>query len=119
MLVPVKHYQNAVGIACAALEDLKLGPVANRAQFERVQSLIAKGIAEGARVAAGGLGRPDGIERGYYVKPTIFANVRNDMSIAREEIFGPVLCILPYQTEDEAVKIANDTPYGLAAYVWS
>jgi aldehyde dehydrogenase (NAD+) len=100
-------------------EKTALGPVVSKLQFDRVESYIEKGIAEGASVVAGGPGRPDGLTKGYFVKPTIFSNVRNDMTIAREEIFGPVLCILPYQTEDEAVRIANDTPYGLAAYVWS
>jgi aldehyde dehydrogenase (NAD+) len=96
-----------------------VGPVVSKLQFDRVEGFIAKGIAEGARLVAGGAGRPEGLPTGYYVKPTIFSNVRNDMTIAREEIFGPVLCILPYQNEEEAVQIANDTPYGLAAYVWS
>jgi aldehyde dehydrogenase (NAD+) len=96
-----------------------VGPVVSKLQFERVEGYIEKGIAEGATVVTGGMGRPDGLTHGYFVKPTIFSNVRNDMTIAREEIFGPVLCILPYQTEDEAISIANDTPYGLAAYVWS
>jgi aldehyde dehydrogenase (NAD+) len=96
-----------------------IGPVVSKAQHARVQGLIEKGVAEGARVVAGGPGRPPGLERGFFVRPTIFSNVRNDMTIAREEIFGPVLCILPYRDEDEAVRIANDTPYGLAAYVWS
>jgi aldehyde dehydrogenase (NAD+) len=100
-------------------EKTNIGPVVSKIQYERVEGYIAKGIAEGAKVVIGGPGRPEGLEKGYYVRPTIFSNVRNDMTIAREEIFGPVLCILPYGTEDEAVKIANDTPYGLAAYVWS
>jgi aldehyde dehydrogenase (NAD+) len=82
-----------------------------------VQGLIQKGIDEGATVAAGGTGRPDGFNRGFYVKPTVFANVTNEMTIAREEIFGPVLVVIPYDTEDDAIRIANDTPYGLAAYV--
>jgi aldehyde dehydrogenase (NAD+) len=96
-----------------------VGPVVSKVQFERVEGYIEKGIAEGARLVTGGAGRPAGLEKGYYVKPTIFSDVRNDMTIAREEIFGPVLCILPYQSEEEAVRIANDTPYGLAGYVWS
>jgi aldehyde dehydrogenase (NAD+) len=96
-----------------------LGPVVSKLQFERVEGYIEKGIAEGAKLVMGGTGRPDGLDHGYFVKPTIFSNVHNDMTIAREEIFGPVLCILPYETEDEAIRIANDTPYGLAAYVWS
>ena len=96
-----------------------VGPVVSKLQFDRVEGYIEKGIAEGARLVTGGTGRPDGLETGYFVKPTIFSNVDNAMTIAREEIFGPVLCILPYATEDEAIAIANDTPYGLAAYVWS
>jgi aldehyde dehydrogenase (NAD+) len=102
-----------------ASEKTNLGPVVSKLQFDRVEGYIAKGIAEGAKVVIGGSGRPDGLTKGYFVKPTIFSNVRNDMTIAREEIFGPVLCILPYDSEEQAVKIANDTPYGLAAYVWS
>src|SRR5208282_2202052 len=89
------------------------------AQFEKVQNLIHKGIAEGAKLIAGGPGRPEGISKGYFVKPTVFADVRNDMTIAREEIFGPVLCIIPYENEDDAVRIANDTPYGLSGFVTS
>ncbi|HEY2678247.1 MAG TPA: aldehyde dehydrogenase family protein [Steroidobacteraceae bacterium] len=100
-------------------EKTALGPVVSKIQFDRVEGYIAKGIAEGAKVVVGGPGRPEGLSKGYFVKPTIFSNVRNDMTIAREEIFGPVLCILPYENEEEAVQIANDTPYGLAAYVWS
>jgi len=102
-----------------ASEKTNLGPVVSKLQFERVEGYIAKGIEEGAKVVIGGSGRPEGLAKGYFVKPTIFSNVRNDMTIAREEIFGPVLCILPYDSEEEAVQIANDTPYGLAAYVWS
>jgi acyl-CoA reductase-like NAD-dependent aldehyde dehydrogenase len=83
-----------------------------------VQGLIEQGIKEGAKVVCGGPGRPEGLARGYYTRPTIFSNVTNDMTIAREEIFGPVLCILPYDTEEEAIRIANDTPYGLSAYVF-
>jgi aldehyde dehydrogenase (NAD+) len=100
-------------------EKTNLGPVASKAQFEKVQKLIEKGITEGAELVAGGPGRPQGIDRGYFIRPTVFTNVRNDMTIAREEIFGPVLCIIPYDTEDDAVKIANDTPYGLSGYVSS
>jgi aldehyde dehydrogenase (NAD+) len=96
-----------------------IGPVVSKLQFERVEGYIEKGIEEGAKLVTGGAGRPDGIAKGYFVKPTIFSNVNNQMTIAREEIFGPVLCILPYETEEEAIEIANDTPYGLAAYVWS
>ncbi len=102
-----------------AAEKTTLGPLVSKLQFERVGALIAQGIAEGARLLIGGAGRPDGLTRGYFVKPTIFSSVSNQMKIAREEIFGPVLCILPYQDEEEAIRIANDTPYGLAGYVWS
>jgi len=102
-----------------ASEKTNLGPLVSKVQFDRVEGYIARGIAEGAKVVIGGSGRPDGLSKGYFVKPTIFSNVRNDMTIAREEIFGPVLCILPYDSEEQAVQIANDTPYGLAAYVWS
>jgi aldehyde dehydrogenase (NAD+) len=96
-----------------------LGPLVSQTQFEKVQSFIRKGIEEGATLIAGGLGRPEGVNQGYFAKPTIFAGVRNDMTIAREEIFGPVLCIIPYEDEEEAVRIANDTPYGLSGFVTS
>jgi aldehyde dehydrogenase (NAD+) len=102
-----------------ASEQTTVGPLVSKTQFDRVERYIEKGIAEGAKLVTGGAGRPDGLSKGYYVKPTIFSNVRNDMTIAREEIFGPVLCILPYENEEQAIEIANDTPYGLAAYVWS
>jgi aldehyde dehydrogenase (NAD+) len=129
MLVPAAKLAEVEAIAKRVAESVitgdptsektNLGPVVSKVQFERVEGYIAKGIAEGAKVVTGGSGRPDGLPKGYFVKPTIFSNVRNDMTIAREEIFGPVLCILPYDSEEQAVKIANDTPYGLAAYVWS
>jgi aldehyde dehydrogenase (NAD+) len=96
-----------------------IGPLVSQAQFDKVQKLILKGIEEGAKLVAGGLGRPNGVDRGYFVKPTIFSAVRNDMTIAREEIFGPVLCIIPYGDEEDAIRIANDTPYGLSGYVTS
>jgi len=114
-----KRVAEAVVVGDPASAQTLVGPVVSKLQFERVEGYIAKGIAEGARLVTGGVGRPEGLDKGYFVKPTIFSEVRNDMTIAREEIFGPVLCILPYRTEDEAVTIANDTPYGLAAYVWS
>ncbi len=95
-----------------------MGPQSSELQWRRVQGLIEQGIKEGATVVCGGPGRPEGLARGYYTRPTIFSNVTNDMTIAREEIFGPVLCILPYDTEEEAIRIANDTPYGLSAYVF-
>lgn len=98
-------------------EGPHIGPVVNKAQYEKIQGLIQKGIDEGARLVTGGLGRPDGLDKGYYVKPTVFADVTPDMAIAQEEIFGPVLVIMPYEDEAEAVRIANDTPYGLGAYI--
>ncbi len=94
-----------------------IGPLFDQIQFDRVQAMIHVGIEEGARLIAGGPGRPDGFGSGWYVRPTVFADVNNTMRIAREEIFGPVLAIIPFDTEEEAVAIANDTPYGLAAYV--
>jgi aldehyde dehydrogenase (NAD+) len=126
MLVPNSRMAEAITIARDVAEQVKvgspddqtaIGPVASKAQFDKVQRLIQKGIDEGATVAAGGPGRPKGLDKGYYVKPTVFANVANDMTIAREEIFGPVLCILGYDDIDEAVEIANDTEYGLAGFV--
>jgi aldehyde dehydrogenase (NAD+) len=129
MLVPRGHYAAAVDIAAATARALtvgdprqpasKLGPLASRAQFERVQQMISTGVLEGARTVAGGSGRPEGLERGFYARPTVFADVHQDMTIAREEIFGPVLAMLAYDDEDEAISMANDTDYGLAAYVWS
>jgi aldehyde dehydrogenase (NAD+) len=127
MLVPRRLHERAVAIARGVAESLvvgdpldprtDLGPVVSRVQYDRIQRLIEAGIAEGAQLVLGGPGKPPGLERGHYVRPTIFANVRNDMTIAREEIFGPVLAILPFGSEEEAIRIANDTPYGLAAYV--
>jgi aldehyde dehydrogenase (NAD+) len=114
-----KRIAETVVVGDPTSEKTNLGPVVSKLQFDRVEGYIEKGIAEGASLITGGTGRPHGLTKGYYVKPTIFSNVRNDMTIAREEIFGPVLCILPYLTEEQAVQIANDTPYGLAAYVWS
>jgi aldehyde dehydrogenase (NAD+) len=98
---------------------VSMGPVVNRLQFDRVQEYIKIGIEEGASVLTGGVGRPSGLERGYFVKPTIFSNVAPNMRIAQEEIFGPVLAVIPYSTEEEAVEIANGTPYGLGAYVFT
>jgi len=114
-----KQTAEAVTVGDPTSPDIQIGPVVSKIQFERVEDFISKGIAEGAKVLIGGAGRPAGLSKGYYVKPTIFSNVNNNMLIAREEIFGPVLAILPYQTEEEAIRIANDTPYGLQAYVWS
>jgi aldehyde dehydrogenase (NAD+) len=129
MLVPAAKLAEVEAIAKRVAESVivgdpnsektTIGPVVSKLQFDRVEGYIAKGIAEGAKVVIGGAGRPEGLAKGYFVRPTIFSNVRNDMTIAREEIFGPVLCILPYDNEEQAVQIANDTPYGLAAYVWS
>ena len=128
LLVPAELHDKAVEISVASAsrarigdpgsENTTMGPLVSETQFKKVQGLIAKGIEEGATLAMGGPGRPDGLERGYYVKPTVFGNVSNDMTIAREEIFGPVLCVIPYDDLDEAIAIANDTEYGLAAYIW-
>ena len=127
MLVPQSKMNDAIAIAKGVAEstkagdpraaDTKIGPVVSSIQWEKIQTLIKKGIEEGATLVSGGLGRPEGVEKGFYVRPTVFANVTNDMAIAREEIFGPVISIMGFKDEDEAVKIANDTPYGLAGYV--
>jgi aldehyde dehydrogenase (NAD+) len=126
MLVPNSRMDEAIAVARDIAGQVKvgnpddkaaIGPVASKAQFEKIQGLLQKGIDEGATVVVGGPGRPDGLDAGYYVKPTVFANVSNDMTIAREEIFGPVLCILGYDDLDQALEIANDTDYGLAGYV--
>jgi aldehyde dehydrogenase (NAD+) len=114
-----KRTAQAVTVGDPTSNEIEVGPVVSKIQFERVEDFISKGIAEGAKLIIGGEGRPEGLSKGYYVRPTIFSNVNNNMLIAREEIFGPVLAILPYQTEEEAIRIANDTPYGLQAYVWS
>lgn len=129
MFVPLERHDEVKAIAKAAaarvavgdVNDAKttIGPVVSEAQFNKVQRLIQAGIDEGAELVCGGPGRPENLNRGYFVRPTVFANVRNDMTIAREEIFGPVLSILPYKDEAEAVRLANDTVYGLAAYVQS
>lgn len=129
MLVPRSKMPQAIASAKRAAESTRVGdpftkgtqngPLASKAQFEKVQSFIRKGIEEGATLIAGGPGRPEGITEGYFAKPTVFADVRNDMAIARDEIFGPVLSIIPYDDEEEAVRIANDTPYGLSGFVTS
>ncbi|MEM1421394.1 MAG: aldehyde dehydrogenase family protein [Pseudomonadota bacterium] len=129
MLVQREVYDQAVETAAEAANSVKvgatneagrhIGPVVSAAQFDKIQGLIQTGVDEGARLAAGGSGRPEGVNRGYYVRPTVFADVTNQMTIAREEIFGPVLSIIPFDTEDEAVAIANDTPFGLTNYVQS
>ena len=128
MLVPNSRMDEAVAIArevgaAVTVGDLEdktaIGPVASKIQFDKIQGLIQQGIDAGADLVVGGTGRPDGLGTGYYVRPTVFANVKNDMVIAREEIFGPVLCILGYDDLDQAIEIANDTDYGLAGYVWA
>jgi acyl-CoA reductase-like NAD-dependent aldehyde dehydrogenase len=129
MLVPASRLDEAEQVAAAAVGKIKvgdpftegvhLGPLASAAQRDRVQGYIQTGINEGAELVAGGLGAPDGLETGFYVRPTVFSNVQPDMTIAQEEIFGPVLSILPYADEEEAVEIANGVVYGLAGGVWS
>ncbi len=129
MFVPHAKQDQAIEIAKGAAAKVKvgdpfaegttIGPVVSETQFNKIQGLIKKGIDEGATLVTGGLGRPEGFNKGYYVRPTIFANVKNDMTIAREEIFGPVLSILPYETEADAIRMANDTVYGLSGYVQS
>jgi aldehyde dehydrogenase (NAD+) len=129
MLIPRAKMAAAVATAKATAdatkvgdplaEDTAVGPLANKAQFDKVQRLIQRGIEEGAKLVAGGTGRPDGLTKGYFVKPTVFSDVHNEMTIAREEIFGPVLCMIPYEDEEDAVRIANDSPYGLSGFVTS
>ena len=126
MLVSKKNYAKAVEVAVQTANstsvgdpqgEFRIGPIANKLQYEKILKMIEIGIAEGADLVAGGVEKPEGYEKGFYVKPTVFANVTNEMTIAKEEIFGPVLSILKYETEEEAIKIANDTEYGLAGYV--
>jgi aldehyde dehydrogenase (NAD+) len=129
LLVPVDRQEEVIALARRVAEETvvgdpraastTIGPVVSRRQFEHIQTLIEAGIKEGATLVAGGLGRPEGLNRGYYVRPTVFANVRNDMHIAKEEIFGPVLSVMPYEDEEDAIQIANDTIYGLSSYVTS
>jgi len=129
MLVQRSIYGRAVEEAAAAAQKCAvgpasqpgrhIGPLVSQAQFDKVQGMIQTGIDEGARLVAGGLGRPEGFNRGYFARPTVFADVSNDMTIAQEEIFGPVLSIIPFETEEEAIAIANDTPYGLTNYIQS
>jgi acyl-CoA reductase-like NAD-dependent aldehyde dehydrogenase len=129
MLVPRRKLAEVESLAKAAAESVRMGdafdagsthgPIVHAAQYQKVQDLIRKGIAEGAKLVTGGEGRPDGLNQGYFVRPTVFSNVDNNMTIAREEIFGPVLCIIPYEDEEDAVRIANDTIYGLSGRVWS
>ena len=127
LLVPAARMKEVAALAKTAADALKvgdpktegidLGPVVSQAQWQKIQGYIAKGIEGGATLAAGGPGRPEGLAKGYYVKPTVFTDVKNSMTIAQEEIFGPVLVVIPYKDEAEAIQIANDTPFGLAAYV--
>ncbi|MCX8997358.1 aldehyde dehydrogenase family protein [Rhizobiaceae bacterium BDR2-2] len=129
MLVPADRHDEALAIARTAAEKFRvgdpradetdLGPVVSQVQYDKIQRLIASGIEEGATLVIGGPGRPEGLNRGYYIRPTVFGHVTPDMTIAREEIFGPVLSILSYEDEEDAIRIANDTVYGLAAYVQS
>ena len=129
MLVPEDRVDEAAALAASVAaativgdpsdKKTEVGPLVSEQQWDKVQGMIQKGIDEGATLAAGGTGRPEGLDRGYFARPTVFANVGNDMAIAREEIFGPVLSIIPYDDEDDAVRIANDTPYGLSGYVSS
>ena len=129
MLVPANRMDEAATLAAEVAnatrvgdprdEATEVGPLVSESQWNKVQGLINKGIDEGATVAAGGPGRPEGLDKGFYARPTVFVNVDNQMTIAREEIFGPVLSIIPYESEEQAVSIANDTPYGLSGYVSS
>ena len=129
MLVEASVYDKAVEIAARVASETRLGdptekgahlgPVVSALQYGKIQKLIQAGIDEGARLVAGGVGRAEGFDRGYYVKPTVFAGVHNAMTIAQEEVFGPVLVMIPFTTEAEAIAIANDSPYGLAGYVQS
>jgi aldehyde dehydrogenase (NAD+) len=127
LIVPADRLDEVVAIAREAADavavgdpagEATIGPVVSAVQWDRIQSLITQGVDEGATLVAGGPGKPDGLDRGYYVRPTVFADVTSDMTIAREEIFGPVLSIMTYDTINDAVRIANDTDYGLAAYLW-
>ena len=126
MLVSSKNYDKSVEVASLTAKnttvgdphgEFRIGPIANKVQYEKILRLIELGIEEGATLVAGGIEKPEGCEQGYYVQPTVFANVTTDMTIANEEIFGPVLCMIKYETEDEAIAIANDTEYGLAGYI--
>ena len=127
MLVSEVNYDLAISVAKEVAEktivgdpkdeNTRIGPISNKTQYEKILRLIQIGIDEGASLVTGGVERPDGLEKGYYVKPTVFADVTNDMTIAKEEIFGPVICLIKYSSEEEAIKIANDTEYGLAGYV--
>jgi aldehyde dehydrogenase (NAD+) len=113
----LKKYANEFKVDDPNKEGEHIGPVISEVQFDKIQGLIQKGIDEGAKLIAGGPGKPEGLKDGYYVKPTVFADVNNDMEIARTEIFGPVLSVIPFETEEEAIQIANDTDYGLTNYI--
>jgi aldehyde dehydrogenase (NAD+) len=113
----IREAMRALTVGDPADPKTAIGPMVSQKQYERVESYIRKGIEEGAEVLVGGEGRPEGLEVGYFVKPTVFVNVRNDMAIAQEEIFGPVLCVIAYDTEEDAIRIANDSRYGLHAAV--
>jgi aldehyde dehydrogenase (NAD+) len=113
----VKELANNTKVDSPQKDGNHIGPVVSEVQFNKIQTLIQKGIDEGAKLVAGGTGKPKGLEKGYYVKPTVFADVNNQMEIARTEIFGPVLSIIPFENEDQAISIANDTPYGLTNYI--
>ena len=127
MLVPAARMDEAAAIAAAAAKNVvvgdpreatsNIGPVVSATQYGRIQQLIEKGIGEGAKLEVGGPGKPEGLETGYFVQPTVFSHVSNDMTIAREEIFGPVLVMIGYEDDDDAVRIANDTIYGLSGYI--
>ena len=113
----LKEYTDTIQVGDPKKEGEHIGPVVSETQYNKIQDLIQKGIDEGAKLIAGGLGKPDGHEKGYFVKPTVFIDVDNSMEIARTEIFGPVLSVIPFETEEDAIKIANDTPYGLTNYI--
>ena len=113
----LKKYTESFEVGDPKKEGEHIGPVISETQYNKIQTLIKKGIDEGAKLVAGGPGKPEGLEKGYFVKPTVFADVNNNMDIARTEIFGPVLSVMPFETEEEAIKIANDTPYGLTNYI--
>ncbi|HEX2561434.1 aldehyde dehydrogenase family protein, partial [Phenylobacterium sp.] len=126
MLVPSKRMEEAISVARETADQITvgdpngnatIGPVVSEVQWNKIQGLIQKGVEEGATLVTGGPGRPEGLDKGYYVKPTVFANVTNEMTIAKEEIFGPVLSILGYESLEQAIEVGNDTEYGLAAYV--
>jgi aldehyde dehydrogenase (NAD+) len=119
MLPLLRDAANRLRVGDPLNPETNTGPLVNRAQYERVQRYIEIGQEEGAQLVCGGLGRPEGLERGFFVRPTVFSHVTPQMTIAQEEIFGPVLAVIPYETEQEAIEIANGTPYGLGAYVFS